>query len=126
MEYLWVAIGGALGSVARYWIGLQIVQRFGSAFPWGTLLVNVTGCFLIGFFAATTGPSGTRLTGSLRTFLMVGICGGYTTFSSFGLQTIELAQGGDWGRAVLYIVTSVLVCLLSVILGCWTAGLLTR
>ncbi len=100
IAYLWVAFGGALGSVARFWFSGFIADRMGGTFPWGTLLVNVTGSFVIGFFATLTGPEGRWLAHSnTRIFFMTGICGGYTTFSSFSLQTLELVRGGEWLRA---------------------------
>ena len=88
--YLWIALGGALGSVARYGCSSLIAQWFGEAFPLGTLIINVTGSFVIGFFAAVTGPDGRVLVSpNVRQFVMVGICGGYTTFSSFSLADAE-------------------------------------
>lgn len=117
-EYLLVAAGGALGSVARYWCSGVIAHRFGESFPLGTLLVNLTGSFIIGFFATLTAPEGRWLVSSgMRTFFMVGVCGGYTTFSSFSLQTLNLARDGEWGSATLNIGLSVALCLLGVWLG---------
>jgi CrcB protein len=116
--YLWIAVGGALGSVARYACSLLIAQRYGALFPWGTLVVNVVGSFVIGFFATLTGPDGRLLvSGNVRQFVMVGFCGGYTTFSSFSLQTLALAQDGDWLRAGSNILLSTALCLLAVWLG---------
>src|SRR5579884_2424595 len=89
MAYLWVAIGGALGSMARFWLGGVIAARMGETFPWGTLIVNITGSFLIGLFFAITEPGSRWLAPpNAKVFLMTGICGGYTTFSSFSLQTL--------------------------------------
>ncbi|HWA63379.1 MAG TPA: fluoride efflux transporter CrcB [Caulobacteraceae bacterium] len=116
--YLWIAIGGALGSVARYGCSALVANWFGQAFPWGTLIVNVAGSFVIGFFAAMTGPDGRLLVSpDMRQFVMVGICGGYTTFSSFSLQTLTLAQDGAFVRAGANVVASVALCLVSVWLG---------
>jgi len=82
IEYLWIALGSALGGVGRYWLSGVIARRFGEAFPVGTLVVNATGSFVIGFIASLTRPEGRLLmSASGRQFLMVGICGGYTTFS---------------------------------------------
>jgi CrcB protein len=104
LTYLWVAIGGALGSVGRFWLNGLISARFGETFPWGTMLINITGSFVIGFFASLTGTEGRWLVSpAFRTFFMIGICGGYTTFSSFSLQTLNLANEGEWlagGRAM--------------------------
>jgi fluoride exporter len=118
MSYFWIAIGGALGSVARFWCSGVIARQFGSTFPWGTLVVNVAGSFAIGFFAALTGPEGRWLVPSRwREFFMIGICGGYTTFSSFSIQTLTLVQDGQWGRAGGNVLASVGLCLLAVWLG---------
>ena len=118
MSYLWIAIGGALGSVARFWCSGFAARHFGETFPWGTLLVNVIGSFAIGFFATLTGPDGRWLVpGRWREFFMIGICGGYTTFSSFSLQTLSLAEEGEWLRAGGNILGSVALCLVAVWLG---------
>ena len=116
--YLLIALGGALGSVLRFFLGGVIASRFGDAFPWGTLTINVTGSFLIGLFFTLTAANGRwQAGGDLRLFLMTGICGGYTTFSAFSLQTLVLAREGDWRRAGGYIVSSVALCLAGVWLG---------
>ena len=89
MAYLWVAIGGALGSVGRFWLNGMVSRSFGETFPWGTMVINVTGSFAIGVVAALAMPEGRLDTPSrafVTQFLMIGICGGYTTFSSFSLQ----------------------------------------
>jgi CrcB protein len=104
--------------MARYGCSSLIAGWFGQTFPLGTLLINVLGSFVIGFFATLTGPDGRVLVaGDFRQFVMVGICGGYTTFSSFSLQTLTLAQDGEFFRAGLNVVASVVLCLLSVWLG---------
>ena len=116
--YLWIAIGGALGSMARFACSSLIANWFGQTFPWGTLAINVIGSFIIGFFATLTGPDGRVLVaGDVRQFVMVGICGGYTTFSSFSLQTLTLAQDGEFVRAGLNIGGSVVLCMAAVWLG---------
>jgi fluoride exporter len=118
MSYLWVAFGGALGSVARFWCSGFAAAHFGETFPWGTLLVNVAGSFVIGFFAALTGPDGRWLAAShTREFVMIGVCGGYTTFSSFSLQTLSLVQDGEWFRAGANVLASAALCLVAVWLG---------
>ncbi|MBV9703397.1 MAG: fluoride efflux transporter CrcB, partial [Methylobacteriaceae bacterium] len=95
--YLGIAIGSALGGVARYWLSGFVANRVGETFPWGTILVNVTGCFVIGLFATLTGAEGRLLvSGTVRQFVMIGICGGYTTFSSFSLQTLNLMRDREW------------------------------
>ncbi len=116
--YLLIALGGALGSVARYALSGVIAQHIGETFPWGTLIVNATGSFAIGFFATLTGPDGRWLvSGEARQFFMIGICGGYTTFSSFSLQTLALTRDGEWLRAGGNIGGSVVLCLVAVWLG---------
>ena len=116
--YLWVALGGALGSMARFGCSSLIANWFGQTFPLGTLAINVVGSMVIGFFATLTGPDGRMLVGGdTRQFVMVGLCGGYTTFSSFSLQTLTLAQDGEFVRAGANVVGSVVLCLAAVWLG---------
>ena len=116
--YLWVAVGGALGSVFRFILSGLVGRFAGEAMPWGTLAVNVIGSFVIGWFAAAT-TSGGRIvaTPEFRTFVMVGLCGGFTTFSSFSLQTLALLDDGAPVRAIANIVASVALCLVFVWLG---------
>jgi CrcB protein len=104
--------------MARYWCSGVAARMIGETFPWGTLIVNVVGSFIIGFFATLTGPDGRWFVGSTeRLFVMVGICGGYTTFSSFSLQTLNLLRDGEWLYAGCNIVASVVLCLLAVWIG---------
>ena len=118
VTYAWIALGSALGGVARYGASSLIAASFGQTFPWGTLLVNISGSFVIGFFATLTGPDGRVLVASdIRQFVMIGVCGGYTTFSSFSLQTLNLVQEGDMLRAGANIGGSVVLCLVAVWLG---------
>ncbi len=118
MNYFWIFVGSALGGVARYWCSGVAARLIGETFPWGTLIVNVVGSFIIGFFAAITGPDGRWLVGTTgRQFVMVGFCGGYTTFSSFSLQTLNLMHDGEWSLVGLNISASVVLCLLAVWLG---------
>lgn len=118
MSYFVVMVGGALGSAARMWLSLTLAVRFGETFPVGTFVVNALGCFVIGLFAALTGPEGVVFTSPLvRQFVMIGLLGGFTTFSSFGLQTITLMSDGEWLYASLNVVLSVVVCLAFVWLG---------
>lgn len=114
---LFVAIGGALGSVARYWIGLLLLP-ISRDLPWGTILINIVGSFVISFFGVLTLTSGRFAMPELwRLAVMVGICGGFTTFSSFSLQTLDLLRAGQPGRALLNIGLSVILCLIAVWLG---------
>jgi CrcB protein len=114
----WVALGGSVGSLLRFWLAEAMNYWLPTRFPWPTLLANVSGCFAIGLVATLIGPSG-RLGAQpmLQQLLMVGLCGGYTTFSAFSLQTLLLLQGGDWALAMLNILGSVALCLLAVWLG---------
>ena len=117
-SYIWIAIGSAIGGVARYWCSGVAARLVGETFPWGTIAVNILGSFIIGFFATLTGPDGRVYVGSLgRQFVMIGICGGYTTFSSFSIQTLNLANDGEWFRACANIVVSVVCCLVAVWIG---------
>ena len=116
--YLWIAIGSALGGMGRFWLSGFVADRIGETFPWGTIIVNITGSFVIGFFGTLTGPDGRFLVGTTaRQFVMIGICGGYTTFSSFSIQTLTLAQDGEWLWAGANVALSVVLCLLAVWLG---------
>ncbi|HXQ41444.1 MAG TPA: fluoride efflux transporter CrcB [Candidatus Udaeobacter sp.] len=116
-NYLWIMFGSALGGGARYWCSGVVARAFGETFPWGTLLINVTGSLVIGFFNTITGPDGRLLVATTaRQFVMIGICGGYTTFSSFSLQTLNLSREGEWLRAGGNVVLSVTLCLIAV----WT------
>ena len=121
--YLWVALGGALGSVARFWFGALVAMIYPSQFPLGTVLINIIGSFVIGLFGTLTGPDGRIPTSfDMRAFVMVGICGGFTTFSAFSLQTLNLVQDGEWLQAGSNVVGSVILCLLAVAAGHWLAG----
>ncbi len=125
LSYLWIALGGALGTTARYWLSGVVAQSIGETFPWGTLIINVTGSFVIGFFGALTGPDGRVFVGSTaRQFVMIGMCGGYTTFSSFSLQTLNLMNDGEWFRAGANIGLSVLLCMIAVWVGVVLASLI--
>lgn len=122
--YASVALGSVIGGVLRYLASVLVSDHLGPDFPWGTLFVNVTGSFVIGFYAAVTGPDG-RLRAGLRQrhFVMAGICGGYTTFSVFSLETFRLVQAGDLGMAGVNIGVSVVAWLAAVWVG---HGLATR
>ncbi len=116
--WFWVALGGALGSMARFWLAAAVASLTGPQFPWGTLLINILGSFVIGLFGALTGTGGSvSVPPDIRVFVMVGICGGFTTFSAFSLQTLELLQSGEVLWAGAYVVGSVVLCLLGVWIG---------
>ena len=121
-NYLWVALGGAIGSMGRYGIALGMVRLAGPRFPWGTLVVNVVGSFIIGYFGALSAGNGRMpAPNEIRLFVLVGFCGGFTTFSSFSLQTLELFQSGEALLGGLNVLGSVALCLAAVWLGV-TAG----
>jgi CrcB protein len=124
LTWLAVASGGAIGSMARFWMTGAVAALTGPRFPYGTLLINILGSFVIGAVAgATLTPARMGLHPDLRVFLMVGICGGFTTFSAFSLQTLELIQLGDVTPAMIYIAASVMLCVLFVWLGWWLGRL---
>lgn len=127
MDYLWVAIGGALGSVARYGGSIWVARWSGDPFPWGTLVVNVVGSFVIGAVMAIASTEGRSLISpDARVFLASGFCGGFTTFSAFSLQTLELMRQAEWLGAAINIGASVVLCLLAVWIGFAAGGLASR
>jgi CrcB protein len=119
MSYLWVMVGSALGGLLRFTLGkLAIPLDTGIGFPIGTVLINVIGSFVIGYFGTLTAHGGKYpASANMRTFVMIGICGGFTTFSSFSLQTFDLARSGFWGRALANVVLSVVLCVTAVAVG---------
>ncbi len=122
MTFMWVALGSALGGVARYAI-TRWMASLSTQLPWGTVLINVLGCFVIGFFGTYTLATGRHpAPENIRLFVMVGICGGFTTFSSFSLQTFDLVRGGAWGRAWANVLLSVVLCFFSVAAGHFAAS----
>jgi CrcB protein len=129
-QYLIIGLGGALGSMLRFGLGGWIdsgAQKSGVIFPWGTIIVNITGCFIIGFIYSISASEGRLMLSSLtRQFIMIGILGGYTTFSSFSLQTLLLAQDGQWWDAAANVALSVVLCLVGVWLGTVFAGMLNQ
>ncbi len=125
--YLSVMLGSALGAVSRYLCSLTLLASFGPAFPWGTLVVNVLGSFLIGFYATLTEPDGRMLASpARRQFVLAGFCGGFTTFSVFSLETIFLVEARAFGLAALNVAGSLVLWLIAVWLGYRTAARLNR
>jgi CrcB protein len=130
-NYLVIGLGGALGSMLRFfvgsWIDSGMSKGTGPIFPWGTIIVNITGCFVIGFIFTITTAEGRWMVSPLtRNFITIGILGGYTTFSSFSWQTLSLAQSGQWGGAAANVLLSVVLCLVGVWLGAIVANSLNQ
>jgi len=115
-----VGFGGFLGAVARYLLGSVVANRYGTAWPLGTFIINVTGCFAIGFFLTLTTERVTLHEG-WRFFFPVGFVGAYTTFSTYEYETARLIESGAWGRALSYVLGSTLVGFAAVVLAMWTA-----
>ena len=127
MTFLWVALGGALGSMARYGCAGLAARWVGATFPWGTLFVNVAGSLTIGFVATLISPDGRLLVSpDARAFVLVGLLGGFTTFSSFSLETLNLARDGEWLWAAANALGSLVLCLMAVWVGHVAATALNR
>ncbi len=123
LTYALIGLGGAIGSIARAWLGTAVIALTGAAFPWGTILINIIGSFVIGFFGTLTATEGRfAVPFDVRAFVMVGICGGFTTFSSFSLQTLDLLRDGRAGQAFGNVVLSVILCIGSVATGYFLAS----
>ena len=117
LTYFWLGLGGALGTIARASLG-DLVSKYFVTFPMGTLVINVSGSFVIAFFGTLTAADGRWLVSpNARIFFMTGICGGYTTFSSFSWQTLNLCRDGEWLYAGLNVLGSVALCLFAAWLG---------
>ena len=114
MSYVWVTIGSALGGLLRYAL-TRLTIGISTGVPFGTILINVIGSFVIGYFGTLTLQTGRYpVSDNLRLFVMVGICGGFTTFSSFSLQTFDLMRSGAWGKAAANVLLSVVLCIAAV------------
>jgi CrcB protein len=111
-----IAVGAAVGGLARYYLASSIQQRFGVTFPWGTLVVNVTGCLLIGFFIRYSLAT-PAVSAEMRAVLTIGFCGGYTTFSTFSFETAALLEEGQYERAGAYVAGSVVLSLIATFAG---------
>jgi CrcB protein len=114
--YAAVSAGGMLGADARFWVGAWVAARWGTAFPWGTLLINVTGSFLLGFYLTLVTE---RFAGrpTTRLFVATGFCGAYTTFSTFSFEAVTLIQGGSASLAIVYLAASLFLGLAAVVAG---------
>ena len=118
---LLVAFGGALGAVARFLVGAGFVRRFGSGWPWGTLFINLSGCFLIALFLTATSERFTEVSPNWRYLFPVGFVGAYTTFSTYEYETARLWELGQAGGALLYVIASNVLGFCAVLLGTWLA-----
>lgn len=122
MNCLIVMAGGALGTLARYVLSV-LAHPISDRLPWGTMIINVTGSLVIGFFGTLTLAAGRYpASDSVRLFVMVGLCGGYTTFSSFSLQTLDLMRSGGMARAAINVTASVVLCVAAVAAGHFVAS----
>src|ERR1700755_933279 len=115
MIYLLIALGGAAGSLLRYSLGGAVQRLSASGFPIGTLFVNISGCFIIGVLVRQF--MNIQLSPELRALLIVGFCGGFTTFSTFSAETLGLIEGGEYARATSYVILSLGLCLLATVAG---------
>jgi len=122
-KYLLIGSGGFAGAMARYWMGTFVTQRMGLRFPFGTFLVNISGCFLIGFFMYLLAERGV-LDAHWLYIIVVGFIGAYTTFSTFEYETMRALQDGQFGVGLLYVASSVLAGFIMVWLGAQAAKLL--
>jgi len=119
-QVLAIAAGGAIGALLRYWTSLAVHSRLGTGFPYGTLAVNILGSLLMGFLyiwlieRMAAGPA-------LRAFLLIGVLGAFTTFSAFSMETLNLIEGGQAGKALLNIAVSITVCIAAAALGIFAA-----
>jgi CrcB protein len=116
MLVAFAALGGAIGTAARYLLTLAIQERASGGFPIATLLINISGSILLGFLMRY-GLEGSTLSPELRLLLTTGFCGGFTTFSTFSYETARLLEGGEWQRGLAYITASVVVCLAGTFVG---------
>lgn len=114
---LLIFIGAGIGGVLRYWIANLVYLFTGNDFPYGTLIVNVSGCLLMGILFVMVMERMDSIAPQLRALLLIGVLGGYTTFSSFSIETINLIENGDWLKASLYILSSVIICLAATGIG---------
>ncbi|MEJ2216277.1 MAG: fluoride efflux transporter CrcB [Gemmatimonadota bacterium] len=120
MVLLYIALGGAVGAVARYGVGGWVQARAGFGFPWGTLVVNVLGALLIGF--ALRYLEAVRLSAEARAFVIIGLLGAFTTFSTFSYETVALLEDGEWLRAGAYALGSLVLGLAAVVVGLTAAS----
>ena len=119
MNWLWVALGGAAGAVARYGLGVQAGRWLGDGWPWGTFIANVAGGLLMGLLVGWLGLRGGADQERLRLLLGVGVLGGFTTFSAYSLETVLMIERREWGGAVGYAGLSAVLAITAVFAGLW-------
>ncbi len=122
--WIFVSVGGAAGALARYWLSGWVDAAFGGSFPLGTLVVNVLGSFLLGF--GMQAMEAFPVSAALRTMLTIGFLAAFTTFSTFSYETVTLVRDGDWTRATLYAVLSIVLGLIAVLIGIGAASVLLK
>ncbi|HIF06933.1 MAG TPA: fluoride efflux transporter CrcB [Gemmatimonadetes bacterium] len=122
--WIFVSVGGAAGALARYWLSGWVDAAFGGSFPLGTLVVNVLGSFLLGF--GMQAMEAFPVSAALRTMLTIGFLAAFTTFSTFSYETVTLVRDGDWTRATLYAVLSMVLGLMAVLIGIGAASVLLK
>ena len=118
-----VGTGAFVGAILRYWLGLLVVERLGAAFPYGTLLINIAGSLVLGFVVVTTLDQ-TAISPSLYLVLGPGLCGGFTTFSTFAVEVLTLIEERAYLPATTYVAASVILSLLAALVGGWLARLI--
>lgn len=123
-QLLWICLGGAVGTGARYLVATWALATFGSQFPVGTLLVNLVGSFLLALLV-TLGVESSAMSPTLRLALTTGVMGGFTTYSTFSFETLRCLQEGAWGTALANVLATVFGCLLACLLGWWVGRVLT-
>lgn len=114
---LLIFLGAGIGGVARYWVSNGVYFLLGKNFPYGTLIVNISGCFLMGLLFIILQERLNGMAPQLRSFLLIGVLGGYTTFSSFSMETLNLFENGDWLSAALNILLTVTLCMIAAWFG---------
>jgi fluoride exporter len=120
LDLLLVMLGGALGALARYGVGLGVAQFFGSTFPLGTVLINISGSFVLGVLVSLSGPM--AINAGARLFFGTGFCGAYTTFSTFSVETLNLMEKGSYGWSLVYLLGN----LVGGILAAWLGFIVAR
>ncbi|MES2214559.1 MAG: fluoride efflux transporter CrcB [Pseudomonadota bacterium] len=127
MSYIYVAIGSAIGGTLRYATSITALHYLGSSFPFGTLIVNICGSFIIGLCAGFLGggvePIQER---NIKHFMMIGVCGGFTTFSSFSLETLQLIENAEIVKAGVNVILSVILCIVATWLGYFLSKIILK